>query len=174
MLTSCRGPNEREDCFRVSVQRRLFRLNDQDNNYFQTRMIQSRLYKIRARNSTEKEKNEARHISIIVHPALQPVWAQCVIKSMSALWDIALNGLLLFMITHIFLDYKGQIHFPLSLPFYFNQNILRQSHKARLDYIKIERLNPITTFKTFYLAFSQGFTIAHWPAVLEQSNDFIR
>lgn len=77
------------------------------------------------------------------------------------------NGLLLFMITHIFLDYKGQIHFPLSLPFYFNQNILRQSHKARLDYIKIERLNPITTFKTFYPAFSQVFTIAHWPAALE-------
>ncbi len=158
MLTSCRGTNEREDCFRVSVQRRLFRLNDQDNDYFQTHMIQSRLYKIRARNSTEKEKekekNEACHISIILHPALQPGWTMCAITSTSALWDIALMD-------------SGQINFPLSFLFYFNQNILSQSNKARLDYIQIERLNPITTFKTFYAAFSQGFTIAHWPAVLQ-------
>ncbi len=119
-------------------------------------MIQSRLYKIRARNSTEKEKekNEACHISIILHPALQPGWTMCAITSTSALWDIALMD-------------SGQINFPLSFLFYFNQNILSQSNKARLDYIQIERLNPITTFKTFYPAFSQGFTIAHWPAVLQ-------
>lgn len=166
MLTSCRGTNEREDCFRVSVQRRLFRLSDQDHDYFQTHMIQSRLYKIRARNSTEKEKNKACHISIILHPALQPVWAKCAITSMSALWDIALmESFCLWSL--FFLDYKGQINSPLSFTFYFNQNILSQSNKAGLDYIQIERLNTITTFKTFYPAFSQGFTIAQWPAVLE-------
>ncbi len=131
-------------------------------------MIQSRLYKIRARNSTEKEKekNEACHISIILHPALQPGWTMCAITSTSALWDIALMDSFCLWSQFLF-DYKGQIHFPLSFLFYFNQNILSQSNKARLDYIQIERLNPITTFKTFYPAFSQGFTIAHWPAVLQ-------
>ncbi len=91
---------------------------------------------------------------------------QSAITSTSALWDNALMDSF-YLWSQFLFDYKGQIHFLLSFPFYFNQNILSQSNKARLDYIQIERLNPITTFKTFYAAFSQGFTIAHWPAVLE-------
>lgn len=108
MLTSCWGTNEREDCFRVSVQRRLFRLNDQDNYYFQTRMIQSRLYKIRGKKQhREREKRSLSHLHHLT-PGFTARLSTVCNNVHECFMGHCFNGLLLFMITHIFLTTKAR------------------------------------------------------------------